>query len=82
MYPTAIAVYPDGNEVPADIASRVAMSKAWDSDYWTRVSFEVTEGTVYRIVGVQLVDCTAPLTISWSGDLVLPPPKPTVIRLR
>ena len=81
-YPTAIAVYPDGGELPSSIDSQLAMSSEWGSDYITRVSLDVTEGTVYRIVGVQLVDVDAPFTISWSGDLVLPHPKPTVIRIR
>ena len=82
LVPTAVAVYSDGESVPTSVDTRLAMASTLNSDYSTTLTFNVAEGKVYMIVGMQLYDEPGSFTLSWVGDLVLPHPKPTVIRIR
>ena len=82
LVPTAVAVYSDGESVPTSVDTRLAMASTSNSDYSTTLTFNAAEGKVYMIVGMQLYDEPGSFTLPWIGDLVLPPPKPTVIRIR
>jgi len=81
--PVALAVYPDGESMPRTVAARLALAVAdWQGGvYSATATFAASAGTVYRIVCVQLYDMAGSYGLSWSGDLVCPPPAPTVIRL-
>jgi len=66
---TYIAVYTGDTLATLD---RVGYSYTWDSDYWTRVAVEVTQGVTYRIVGMSCGEqYTDEFTITWSGDLTV-----------
>ena len=52
--------------------SRIGFSKDADSDYWTRVSVAVSQGTTYRIVGMSCGEqYTDEFALTWSGDLTV-----------
>ena len=66
---TYVAVYTGDALATLD---RVGYSYAWDSDYWTRVTVEVTQGVTYRIVGMSCgEEYTDEFTLTWSGDLTV-----------
>ena len=64
---TYVAVYTGDSLATLD---RVGYSYACDSDYWTRVTVEVTQGVTYRIVGMSCgEEYTDEFTLTWSGNL-------------
>lgn len=66
---TYVAVY-TGDSLST--ISRLEFSKDADSDYWTRVSVEVSQGTTYRIVGMSCGEqYTDEFALTWSGDLAV-----------
>ncbi len=66
---TYVAVY-TGDALAT--VSRIGFSDEADSDYWTRVSVEVSQGTTYRIVGMSCgQQYTDEFAFSWSGDLTV-----------
>ena len=66
---TCVTVY-TGDSIGA--LSRIGYSRTWGSDYWTRVTLDVSQGVTYRIVGQSVGDAyTAEFTLSWSGDLTV-----------
>ena len=66
---TYVAVYTGDTLTALD---RIGYGKAWDSDYWTRVTVEVTQGVTYRIVGMSCGEqYTDEFTLTWSGDLTV-----------
>ena len=66
--PTYIAIY-TGDSLAT--ATRQAVSVTYGSDYVTHLSFDVEQGTTYRIVGMQGYDMAANFIFSWSGDLTV-----------
>lgn len=66
---TYVAVY-TGDSLAT--ISRLEFSGDADSDYWTRVSVEVSQGTTYRIVGMSCGEqYTDEFALTWSGDLTV-----------
>ena len=66
---TYVAVY-TGDSLAT--ISRLEFSRDADSDYWTRVSVEVSQGTTYRIVGMSCGEqYTDEFALTWSGDLTV-----------
>ena len=66
---TYVAVYTGDSLATLD---KVGYRDEWDSDYWTRVAVEVTQGVTYRIVGMSCGEqYTDEFTLSWSGDLTV-----------
>ena len=66
---TYVAVY-TGDSLAT--ISRLEFSGDADSDYWTRVSVEVSQGTTYRIVGMSCGEqYTDEFALSWSGNLTV-----------
>ena len=66
---TYVAVY-TGDSLAT--ISRLEFSRDADSDYWTRVSLEVSQGTTYRIVGMSCGEqYTDEFALTWSGDLTV-----------
>ena len=75
LLPAAVAIYSDAESIPTSTATRLAMSKDYESsgDYTTSVTLTVTQGTTYRIVGVPIYDMGGSFTLTWSGDLTITP---------
>lgn len=68
---TYVAVYTGDALATLD---RIGYKDSWDSDYWTRVTVEVTQGVTYRIVGMSSGEqYTDEFTLTWSGDLTVVP---------
>lgn len=66
---TYVAIYTGDALTTLD---RAAYMDDWDSDYWTRVTVEVTQGVTYRIVGMSCGEqFTDEFTLAWSGNLTV-----------
>jgi len=66
---TYVAVYTGDSLTALD---RIGYRDEWDSDHWTRVSVEVTQGVSYRIVGMSCGEqYTDEFTLAWSGNLTV-----------
>ena len=64
--PAAVAVYPDAECIPTSVDTRLAMEREPDmGDYATTVTLDVSEGAVYRIVGVLEYDEPGSFTLEW-----------------
>lgn len=67
-YPTCVAVY-TGDTLSLD--NRQAFAYEKDSNYVTTLEMDVSQGTIYRIVGMVSYDGSGTFTLTWSGDLTV-----------